>query len=162
MFYHVQTHRDIPLNEAIEFRQTVDNTLNDPRSWGIPFHDVTLEIVLQKPKKTAFLIRLTPTEVMNQKFQRFRDDQLSVANMTDRTIDINYCRWTEQCPNRSALPLEQYRQYVIQHEVGHILGKLHPTETSGQLEAPVMMQQTLGIGGHTPNPWPTELDRKVL
>jgi hypothetical protein len=163
MYYHVQTHQDISVPEAQHFRQTVHVTLNDPRGWGIPFYDVPLEYLLQLPKDKAFIIRLTPAPVLNQKYREFGDRQLSVANMNERTIDINYCRWTEECPNQSQLPLEQYRQYVIQHEVGHMMGKKHPTQVvTSQQKAPVMMQQTLGIHHHEPNPWPTEFDKKVL
>lgn len=168
MYYHVQTHQDIPLEEAAHFRNTVHKTLNDPRSWGIPFYDVPLELLLQFPKEQGFIIRLTPAPELNIKYSEFEDRQLSVANLNQRVIDINRCRWTEACPNQSHLPLEQYRQYVIQHEVGHMMGKLHPDvhNSPNQKAAPIMMQQTLGISTknhqYEPNPWPTEFDKKVL
>ena len=95
-------------------------------------------------------------------YAQFKEQQLSVANMDQRTIHINYCRWTEGCPNQSQLPLEQYRQYVIQHEVGHMMGKGHPTTLPNQKEAPIMMQQTLGIHQFQPNQWPTEFDKSIL
>jgi hypothetical protein len=162
MFYHVQTHRDIPLDEAQHFRQTIHQTLNDPRSWGISFNDVPLDFLLKLPKETAFIIRLTPATHLNKMYAQFKEQQLSVANMDQRTIHINYCRWTEGCPNQSQLPLEQYRQYVIQHEVGHMMGKGHPTTLPNQKEAPIMMQQTLGIHQFQPNQWPTEFDKSIL
>lgn len=162
MYYHVQTHKDIPEEEARHFRHTVHQTLNDPRGWGIPFYDLPLEHLLQMPKEKAFIIRLTPKEVLNQKYAEFAERQLSVANMSQRIIDINWCRWTEACPNQSQLPLDQYRLYVIQHEVGHMMGKPHPTSLPEQAKAPVMIQQTLGIHQYQPNPWPTEFDKNVL
>lgn len=166
MWYHVQTHQSISVEEATHFRQMVFNTLNDKRSWGIPFYEVALDTLLQLPKQEAFIIRLTPKTVLNQKYKEFSEQQLSVANMADRVIDINHCRWTEACPNQSQLPLEQYQQYVIQHEVGHMMGKAHPTPSQlaqvTQQHAPIMMQQTLGIHDFHPNPWPTTLDKNVL
>lgn len=164
MFYHVQTHERIPLEQAVYFRQRVHAILNDPRGWGIPFEHVTLPVLLQLPKQDSFIIRLTPAKELAQKYAEFKDQQLSVANMTDRVIDINYCRWTEACPNQSQLPLHEYHQYVILHEVGHILGKHHPSPSQmpKQKEAPVMMQQTLGIHNYTPNSWPTKFDKNVL
>ncbi|HWT47362.1 MAG TPA: DUF3152 domain-containing protein, partial [Mycobacterium sp.] len=57
-------------------------------------------------------------------------------------VFINETRWV-----RGAVPFEgdvgSYRQYVINHEVGHAIGYVHhePCEQQGGL-APVMMQQT--------------------
>jgi len=51
----------------------------------------------------------------------------------------------------SGLDLENYRQYMVSHEMGHILGKDHLKCTGNGKPAPVMMQQTLGIGECIPN-----------
>jgi hypothetical protein len=66
---------------------------------------------------------------------------------------INLERWRNgAAPSR--LPLDHYRIYVISHEVGHALGHDHVgCPGAGEL-APVMMQQTKGIGACAPNPWP--------
>lgn len=166
MFYAVQTHELIPVETGAQFRHKVHTILNDPRSWGIRFEHVDLETLLQLPKEKVFIIRLTPLEELNAKYPQFKQDQLSVANLKERVVDINFCRWTEQCPNQSQLPLEQYQQYVIQHEVGHMMGKDHPSpaDLANQPvgKAPIMMQQTLGIAHFHPNAWPTEFDKKVL
>lgn len=169
MFYHVQVHERVPLKDAVEFVQEVDRILNDPRGWEGPFQRVSEAQILELPKDEVFVIRLTPSDLLGDMYPEFKANKLSVANMTERIIDINWCRWTEQCPNKSQLPLHEYRQYVIQHEVGHILGKPHPEDSllqtaagTGAMPAPVMMQQTLGIGAHQPNSWPTTFDKKVL
>jgi hypothetical protein len=164
MFYHVQIHKRIPVNEGVYFLQVVNTILNDPRGWGMSFTRVPLEVLLKLPKKDTFIIRLTPAQKLGELYPEFADRQLSVANMTDRVIDINHCRWTQVCPNQSQLSLQQYHQYVITHEVGHMLGKDHPTDSEllGQKQAPVMIQQTLGIGSYKPNPWPTTFDKTGL
>jgi len=59
-------------------------------------------------------------------------------------VFINEARWV-----RGAVPFQgdigSYRQYLINHEVGHALGYQHhePCEKQDAL-APVMMQQTFG------------------
>jgi hypothetical protein len=165
MYYHVQVHKRIPEEEGTAFKHEVETILNDPRGWDVEFTRLkTVNQIKNKPKKQAFLIRLTPDDVISTMYPDFQEDQLSVANMDDRIIDINYCRWTEDCPNDSQLALENYHQYVVMHEVGHILGKPHPAPSKlpNQTKAPIMMQQTLGIQNYQPNSWPTNFDRNVL
>ncbi len=71
-------------------------------------------------------------------------------------VVINLDRWRASAPHLVAagLPLETYRVYVINHEVGHQLGHHHEGCPAAGRPAPVMQQQTLFLGGCRPNPWP--------
>ncbi|MGW5671671.1 DUF3152 domain-containing protein [Micromonospora sp. NPDC003776] len=71
-------------------------------------------------------------------------------------VVINLDRWQTSAPHLMAagLPLETYRLYVINHEVGHQLGHHHEGCPAAGRPAPVMQQQTLFLGGCRPNPWP--------
>ena len=63
---------------------------------------------------------------------------------------LNYDRWINGSP-ASKLDLEDYRQYMVSHEIGHILGKGHKKCPCKGCHAPIMMQQTLGIEQCIPN-----------
>jgi hypothetical protein len=88
---------------------------------------------------------------------------LSVCNMATRVIDINAGRWFGGS-EASGLPLDQYREYVINHEVGHALGCKQHAHQCVKGVAPVMMQQTKGTyckkHHHisTAQPWPLPED----
>jgi hypothetical protein len=86
--------------------------------------------------------------------------ELSCAEMGGKHLRVNAMRWTKGSPE-SKLPLEEYRQYVISHEMGHILGYDH-TQCPGEGQpAPIMMQQTLGIGKCVPNNKLTQIDLQL-
>ncbi len=66
---------------------------------------------------------------------------------------LNLDRWNLGVPPFHA-DLTVYRQYLVNHEVGHGLGHGHEFCTQPGALAPVMMQQTGGIGACQANGWP--------
>jgi hypothetical protein len=70
----------------------------------------------------------------------------------DRVV-INVARWATGAKAFDA-SLATYRQYVVNHEVGHRLGKDHELCPGPGKPAPVMQQQTLGMHGCRENGWP--------
>jgi hypothetical protein len=78
------------------------------------------------------------------------DSNLSCAELGGVHMRINAVRWTAGAA-ASKQDLGGYRQYVISHEMGHILGHDHAKCGGAGQPAPIMMQQTLGIGECKPN-----------
>jgi hypothetical protein len=75
---------------------------------------------------------------------------LSCAFLGGKNMYLCAERWFHGAPE-SGLDLEDYRQYMISHEMGHILGKEHAQCPGKGHTAPIMLQQTLGIGECIPN-----------
>jgi len=70
---------------------------------------------------------------------------------------INDDRWLggSDSYNELGVSLADYRTMVINHEVGHFLGHNHIQQCeTGTGVAPVMLQQSTGLRGCSPNSWP--------
>lgn len=133
-----------------EFATEVDRILSDPRGWtaadGISLQrragpDAEIVVTLATPGTVDMLCYPLDTS----------DGDVSCAKPGQAVINLE--RWWEGA-DPSRLDLDGYRTYLVSHEFGHVLGHRHvPCPGPGQL-APVMLQQTLGIGECAPNPWP--------
>ncbi|WP_460447428.1 DUF3152 domain-containing protein [Angustibacter aerolatus] len=133
--------------DPVAFADAVMATLNDPRSWGhggrMTFArtdgraDIT--VVLASPDTSARLCRPLVTR-----------GRLS-CSIGGRAVLTSY-RWALATPEFDSVA--QYRQYVVNHEVGHALGHHHEfCGERGEL-APVMQQQTKQVAPCRPNAWP--------
>ena len=140
--------------ELRKFREEVRKCLDDPAGWkarGYRFH--------LTDKKPRIVIMLASPKTLRD--NHCEDENLSCAILNGGKVWINAMRWTSGS-KKSKLGLNDYRQYVISHEVGHALGYDH-VDCPGEHEpAPVMMQQTLGIGQCTPNTKLTPADNKKV
>ena len=145
--------------EMGEFSRVTDATLADPHGWAseknqrfqrVPdqaLSDFTIALVT---RETAF--RLCAKVGLDIR----QGDIPYTSCQANGWVVINLDRWRLSIPDyvHSGAPLLTYQQYVINHEVGHQLGHVHePCPGEGQ-PAPVMQQQTLGLDGCLPNPWP--------
>ena len=91
---------------------------------------------------------------------------MSVCHCTKNKVYINLDRWLTGAhhnpgDNVSSMPLEEYRNYVVLHEVGHVLSQCSPLDHKDatqcrQGKAPIMMQQTRGVSPCTWNTHPLE------
>lgn len=126
------------------FAETVEATLADQRSWT---YDGTVSFKrINDPAAADFAVSLTTPETNHRpdvcgytiKFEAscWRSDIGKVV--------INLARWVRGAKAFNA-DLGLYRQYAINHEVGHALGIGHVGCAKDGALAPVMMQQTFGV-----------------
>jgi len=149
VFYYTSVDAGIPYSPD-RFAKEVAIYLADPQGWA-RFHTF-----VETPGRGKH-VRLCRPHTL--KAEGCRDDHLSCAILGGDQIWLNHDRWTRGS-TASKLPLDEYRQYMVTHEMGHSLGYEH-AKCPGQGPAPVMMQQTLGIGACSPNTSVTEIDLRT-
>ncbi len=122
------------------FATAVESTLSDPRSWvgsgqiavrrvdaGVPDFRISLTSQLTTRGQCGYEVRY----------------EASCWKSDIKRVLINGARWVRGAGAFDG-QLGLYRQYAINHEVGHVFDNRHvPCETNGAL-APVMMQQSFG------------------
>jgi len=132
----------------------VAQVLGDDRSWkkaGFEF--------VEEPTAKFSIVLAEPAEVDRLCLPLRTGGKVSCQN--GPVVAVNADRW------RTAIPewdqgLANYRRYVVNHEVGHLVGMRHPAPRCPVANAPaaVMDQQTRGLAGCAANWWPLawELD----
>ncbi|MCX5146120.1 MULTISPECIES: DUF3152 domain-containing protein [unclassified Streptomyces] len=132
--------------------QSVEAILGDPRGWikdpaygfqlvgaGQPV-DFTVKIAT--PKTTDRLCEVVTPELVGETNCR-----------AGHTVVVNLKRWQEGSPQFKG-PVEEYRALIVNHEVGHEIGRDHETCPGPGKPAPAMMQQIKGLLGCQANAWP--------
>lgn len=149
--YSIQFHRNLKISQKTCI-QKIRSVLNDTRGWKKLGYCFEYQKHYQKSDSPPvdFVIHFTSSQWI-AKFCNLPG--LSCTDLRTNDIYINIDNWRRGSAN-SHLSLDNYRTYLINHEVGHVLGRGHTRCSSPFSKVPVMMQQTLGIGMCLPNPWP--------
>ncbi|MER6256542.1 DUF3152 domain-containing protein [Streptomyces sp. NPDC001584] len=140
--------------------RSVETILGDRRGWtqdpkygfqlvaaGQPV-DFTIKIAT--PKTTDRLCDVVTPELIGE-----------TNCSTGHTVVVNLKRWQEGSPQFDGTP-EEYRALIINHEVGHELGRGHEGCPGAGKPAPAMMQQIKGLQGCKSNAWPYDSDGTYL
>jgi hypothetical protein len=136
------------------FAAAVEQTLADPRSWG---HGGTMSFQRVGAAEAAaghfdFKVTLVSPGHMEAFCPGVGTGGYTSCRYGNRAV-INLARWATAVPDYQG-DVATYRPYVINHEVGHVLGHGHEQCPGPGRLAPVMQQQTLGLQGCVKNAWP--------
>jgi hypothetical protein len=132
------------------FARMVSQTLSNPKSWT---HDPRIAFRRIDAGNPDFRVSLTTSMTVREGCGYEIQLEASCYNPAYgpdamRRVFINEARWV-----RGAVPFQgdigSYRQYLVNHEVGHAIGyqRHEPCPENGDL-APVMMQQTFSTGNN--------------
>ncbi|HZD97516.1 MAG TPA: DUF3152 domain-containing protein [Micromonosporaceae bacterium] len=151
--FRLALESNIDVVSMADFTAKVDETLGDPRSW-IAGGKYRLQQVPRSSSYdfTVYLVTSNTTRHMcaplpTNGFTSCRQGSHVVLNLDRYMTSVAGYR-------SAAVPLDTYRTYMINHEVGHALGHDHERCPAKGALAPVMQQQTLGLHGCVANPWP--------
>ena len=147
--------------DRVKVAQLVAEILNDARGWrkhGYVFKQITplMGSMMRNDRsswKSVFHIRVAADSTI---LHECGFGGLSCADMSMNVIYINIDRWLHGA-KASGLDLIPYRYYLVQHEIGHLLGRDHATCkcNDGECqERPIMVQATIAKDSCRPNMWP--------
>jgi hypothetical protein len=135
---------------AENFAEDVERTLFDPRGWTA-HGEYALRRVDEGEEADLRVSLASPSTVDDLCAPLETTGRFSCWN-GERAV-INVWRWNHGA-HAYVDDLDGYRTYLVNHEVGHALGHDHVDCPAPGEPAPVMMQQTIGVGDCRPSPWP--------
>lgn len=139
---------EVPDLTSAEFESIALAILNNPRGWvrsGFTFipDDISdLTVVLAEGARVDELC--LPLQTRG-----------TVSCQNGPIVALNADRWRTATDDWDST-VADYRTYLVNHEVGHLIGLRHPAErcpAGGEVSA-VMEPQTKGLEGCTGNGWP--------
>ncbi|WP_280423165.1 DUF3152 domain-containing protein [Nocardia carnea] len=125
--------------------QLVESTLGNPKSW---VHDRKFAFQRIDRGDPDFRISLTARNTTRETCGFEIPIDSSCYNSDQGRVVLSEARWVRGAPAFDG-DIGSYRQYLVNHEVGHAIGyhAHQPCEREGAL-APVMMQQTFGTANN--------------
>lgn len=140
---------------AGDFPAQVRRILVDERGWevkdGLHFVAVSPEQRAQGEQVDVRIMFSSPSHVDRMCAPLSTNGRLSCHK--NGNVMINAWRWANGAQTYGD-DLDNYRIYLVGHEVGHALGHAHVGCPGSGRAAPVMLQQTLRLSGCRPSPWP--------
>lgn len=135
--------------------RTVDAVLGDPRGWKAAGREL-----VRVRGGERFVVLLARPETIDRLCAPLRTKGEYSCGRDGRAA-LNLTRWREGAHTWGD-EVEGYRAYMINHEVGHLLGMPHRRCEEPDGPADVMLQQTMELGGCLPRAWPSMAELRRL
>ncbi len=130
--------------------RTVRSVLLDPRGWQSVDHVRFVQATGRQQAKITIMVA-SPKTTDRLCYPAKTESRWSCFNQGNAVL--NYRRWLKAVPQFKG-NVTGYRQYLVNHEVGHGLGHTHRTCPAKGDPAPVMQEQSMGLHGCTAWFWP--------
>ncbi len=145
--YRLEVERGLHADTAA-IAKTVRDVLLDPRGWQSVDH----VRFVQSPKKAKITIYVASPQTTDKLcYPAKTEGKWSCFNQGKAVL--NYRRWLKAVPGFDG-NVTGYREYLVNHEVGHGLGHTHRTCPGKGQPAPVMQEQSMGLHGCKAWFWP--------
>lgn len=130
------------------FEAVVESTLEDPRGWQRAGFDL-----VQRADAEHVIVLAEGDEVDRRclPYKTYGKYSCQIGPV----VALNADRW-RTATSKWTGDLSTYRQMLVNHEVGHLLGQHHRRCPGRGEPAPIMLQQSTELGDCLPNPWPLE------
>ncbi|MFK4224037.1 DUF3152 domain-containing protein [Streptomyces sp. NPDC019890] len=140
------------------FAKEVDHILADARGWTA--NGTAFQRADGPPYDfTVHLASPDTTDTLCAKYGLDTGGEVNCSGGPD--VVVNLKRWLLLSPYYKGQP-DMYHALIVNHEVGHRLGRGHQGCAGRGKPAPVMMQQIKGLHGCTPNAWPYDSDGRPI
>lgn len=126
----------------------IEAILADPRGWSGAGY------VLQRNDAAPYVVVLAEAAAVDALCAPY-DTASTYSCQNGGTVALNADRWRTATPEWTG-DLASYREYLVNHEVGHLLGQRHVDCPGAGQPSPVMVQQSTELEGCLPNGWPLE------
>ncbi|MBI4729785.1 MAG: DUF3152 domain-containing protein [Acidobacteria bacterium] len=155
--FRVLVERGLATNKAT-FARGVLSVLCDRRSWI-----ASGRVRFRYDPKGALLIALRTPRSSERRCLSLvgKSVRYYYSCGSRREVVLNSNRWFRGSDHWPGA-LADYRRMLVNHEVGHALGQHHRSCGARGRPAPVMMQQSKGVGACRPNSWPLAYELRAL
>ncbi|MEE6295063.1 DUF3152 domain-containing protein [Georgenia wangjunii] len=146
----VEIEEGLGIDGAV-FADAVLATLNDPRGWG---HDGSVAFARTDGEADIDVTLASPATTDRLCYPVDTQGRVSCGRVGFAVLNARNWAVGAEPFLAGGGTVAQYREYLVNHEVGHVLGHPHESCQVPGEPAPIMLQQTLRLEGCQPNPWP--------